>query len=149
MTAERLREIIAAYGATPSAWPEAEREPALALIAKSGDEFTAALEDAASLDQLLSMDATEPPAGLFGAIMSTAPTQKRAVARHASSRWSFPNGIRWPAGAALASLGMGLVGGYAYAASDTSYDSAETAYASAFGLEQVTDWIATETLQDD
>jgi hypothetical protein len=49
MTIDRLRTILAAYGAAPARWPEAEREAMLALIALS-PEARAAVTVASTLD---------------------------------------------------------------------------------------------------
>ncbi len=57
MTPDRLDAILAAYGAAPSHWPEAEREAAEALIARS-EPARAKLAAAAHLDRLL--DAAPP-----------------------------------------------------------------------------------------
>ena len=56
----------------------------------------------------------------------------------------FPQGVRWPAGAALASLLMGLVGGYAYASTGIGYDQADSAYYAAFGIDSAIDWVSLE-----
>ncbi len=58
MTPDRLDEVLAAYGAAPSRWPEEEREAAEGLIARSAPA-RAALAEAAHLDRLL--DAAPPP----------------------------------------------------------------------------------------
>jgi len=56
----------------------------------------------------------------------------------------FPQGVRWPAGAALASLVMGLVGGYAYASTGIGYDQADSAYYAAFGFDNGAEWVSLE-----
>lgn len=50
MTAERLNQIIAAYGSEPSRWPESEREAAQAALAAAD---TALLREAAAVDAAL------------------------------------------------------------------------------------------------
>lgn len=52
MTAERLAEILAAYGAHPERWPEAEREAALRLLA-TDDGAARLARAAAALDARL------------------------------------------------------------------------------------------------
>lgn len=51
MNAERLHELIAAYGADTRRWPEAEREAGRALLAAGQDDT--AVEAARDLDHLL------------------------------------------------------------------------------------------------
>lgn len=119
MNDERLLELIATYGAAPMAWPEAEREAALAHLDAHPARFEAALAEARALDHAFASEALpEPPAGLAGRIMASAPAEAsvsrlRPVAR--LKEFVFPNGLRWPAGAAVAALVMGLFAGVATA----------------------------------
>jgi hypothetical protein len=147
MTTDRVLELIAAYGAAPMSWPEDERDAAAALIAADPDAFEAALADAQALDRLLETeDVPEPPAALAETILAGAPSAKPAATGvlKGLSAILFPQGVRWPAGAALASLVMGLVGGYAYASTGIGYDQADSAYYAAFGLDGGEDWVSLE-----
>ncbi len=147
MTQERVLELIAAYGAEPMGWPEDERDAARALLEAEPGAFAAALSDAEALDQALCLEAVpEPSAILAESILAAAPdaprTQSGLIDR--LSAVLFPQGIRWPAGAALASLAMGLIGGYAYASTGIGYDQADSAYYAAFGLDSGEDWVSLE-----
>lgn len=146
MTPERLLELIAAFGAEPGAWPEDEREAATALLAQTPDLFAEALDDARSLDaMLMSAPVPDPSPELAEAILARAPNAAPArQSRGWLADFLFPQGARWPAGAALASLLMGVFGGYAYASVDVSNEQADAAYYAAFGVDQNQDWIEVE-----
>ena len=146
MTPERLLDLIAAFGAEPGAWPDDEREAATALLAKTPDLFAEALDDARSLDaMLMSAPVPEPSPALAEAILAHAPnTAPTRQSRGWLADLLFPQGARWPAGAALASLLMGVFGGYAYASVDVSNEQADAAYYAAFGVDQNQDWIEVE-----
>lgn len=147
MTVERVLELIEAYGAEPGGWPEGERDAASALVARDPDQFGSALSDARALDQyLLSEAPPEPNMDLAAAILAEAPkaTIEQNSIFGAFSGIVFPRGIRWPAGAALASLLMGLVGGYAYASGGVGDDQADAAYYAAFGVDSNESWLSLE-----
>ncbi|WP_300379372.1 hypothetical protein [Henriciella sp.] len=123
MNDERLLELIAAYGAAPMAWPEAEREAALAHLDAHPARFEAALADARALDHAFSTEVLpDAPAELAGKIMASAPWPDTRAARRPGPGLAgrmkelvFPNGLRWPAGATVAALVMGLFAGVATA----------------------------------
>lgn len=146
MTIDRVLDLIAAYGAHPGGWPEEERAAAEAVLNANPAAFADALRDADLIDAML-MDApqAEPSAELAALIMADAP---RAITPQSVGFLSrlkdmiFPQGTRWPASAALASLTMGVVAGYSYAATDVTYDEADTAYVSAFGFDDTADWLS-------
>lgn len=146
MTVERVLALIAAFGGDPEDWPETDREPARALLLAQPDAFAVALADAKELDRFLARQPIpEPSAGLAERILSTAP---KPVARPSARLmgWLFPRGLRWPAGAVVSSLVIGIVSGYAYAGSlvgDTAI-SADDAYESAFGYTVLNDWAEME-----
>lgn len=114
MTDERLLLLIEAYGAHPMAWPEDERAAAEAHLAAHSERFQGALEEARRLDTLFEEDAImAPPAGLAERILADAPAERRRPGFAASLGQLFlPQGRRWPASAALASLVVGLFAGY-------------------------------------
>lgn len=143
MTEDRVLELIEAYGAEPTCWPEDERGAARALLDANPDAFADALAVARMLDEAMELEEVpEPSAQLADAILAAAPTAPpaRASLFGGLSSLLFPQGVRWPAGAALASLLMGLVGGYAYASTGVGYDQADSAYYAAFGLDVGADW---------
>lgn len=143
MTHERLLELIAAFGAEPMGWPEAERDAARALLDAEPEAFREALAEARAIDAELNLaEIPEPSAELANAILATAPRAPRQNAGIVGGLAAilFPHGIRWPAGAALASLVMGLVGGYAYASTGIGYDQADSAYYAAFSLDGSEEW---------
>lgn len=147
LTVERVLELIDAYGAEPGAWPEDERAAATALIAAQPDTFAAALHAARALDASLAAETLPLPSlALSEAILAQAPAGRPAQNSWLGqvTRLIFPQGARWPAGAALASLVMGLVGGYAYAATGPGYDQADAAFYTAFGFDTNEDWMSLE-----
>ena len=95
----RAAEIIAAYGADPARWPDAERATALHVIAAS-PVLTAALAEAHGLDADLVRWAQAP--------LAVAPHAAADAARIAQRR---PRPVvRWAMGTGLAaSLAAGLV----------------------------------------
>jgi hypothetical protein len=147
MTAERVLELILAYGAETGGWPEDEREAARVFLEAEPARFAEALSEARLLDTLMmDLETPEPPASLSETILARAP---KAMPQQNSligllGKTLFPQGVKWPAGAALASLLMGLVGGYAYASTGIGYDQADSAYYMAFGFESDQAWLETE-----
>lgn len=143
----RVLELIEAYGAEPMGWPEDERDAARARLAAHPEAFAEALALARALDAALALDPVpEPSAQLTETILAAAPSAPRARAGLFAglSALLFPQGLRWPAGAALASLVMGLVGGYAYAATGIGYDQADSVYYAAFGFDNGAEWVSLE-----
>ncbi|MEO0608250.1 MAG: hypothetical protein AAFY82_08455 [Pseudomonadota bacterium] len=147
MTPDRVIELIEAYGAEPGAWPEDERGAAILMLAEQPARFEAALDQARALDALIASEPdVHPSAALGAAILAQAPVAKaeRSGVLGQLSAILFPQGMRWPAGAAVASLLMGLVGGYAYASTGVGYDQADAAYYAAFGYDTSEDWMSLE-----
>jgi hypothetical protein len=143
ISVERVLEIIAAYGARPFGWPEDERDAAEALIEAEPTRFADALAQAQRLDEALAIEPiVDPSPMLADKILATAPTKSQTrIGWFADLRGAlFPQKTRWPASAALASLAMGLVGGYAYASTGTVYDEADQALYTAFGYDAETSW---------
>lgn len=125
MTTERVLDLIDIYGADLQAWPEAERASAEQLIAANPSAYEDAFSAARALDLALSGVAVpEPSNRLADSILRDAPQPSAAEPISAIGGWRrlFPSGIRLPAGAAIASLGVGLVTGYSYAG-DSSFES--------------------------
>ena len=121
MNDERLLDLIAAYGADPMAWPDAERTAAETHLAAHPARFETALAEARLLDQTFArVTLPEEPAGLSERILASAPAAPTAGARGGGFLQDlrglvFPNGVRWPASATVAALVMGLVAGVATA----------------------------------
>ncbi|PKQ07552.1 MAG: hypothetical protein CVT72_02765 [Alphaproteobacteria bacterium HGW-Alphaproteobacteria-11] len=93
ITIERLKEIVDAWGASPSRWPEAERRAAEALLAASS-EARGLVAEAQSLDALLDAAPVEAPsAALMARLMAARP---RPVASAPSVKSAEPRG-RWRA----------------------------------------------------
>ncbi|MCF6328740.1 MAG: hypothetical protein L3J02_02935 [Henriciella sp.] len=147
-TVERVLDLIEAYGADPGAWPDGERDAAQAVIDAQPETFAAALSDARAVDAALTRETVpEPASALAAAILKHAPTAPGA--QTSGLGWLrdiiFPQGARWPATAALASLIMGIAGGYAYAATGPlPYDQADAAYYAAFGYDTDMEWVSAE-----
>ena len=147
MTKDRLFELIDAYGAEPGGWPDDERDAALQLLRAEPETFADALDAARAIDALLAREPVpEPSAALSAAILAQAPSPQGSGPSLFGklSAMIFPNVARWPAGAALASLTMGLVGGYAYASTGPGYDRVDAAYQAAFGYDTSDNWLSME-----
>jgi hypothetical protein len=100
MSLERFAEIVAAYGAEPRAWPEGERDAALALCAQN--PYARELRDeAGALDALLAESETpKAEVALENRIMAD-------FRKGRSSQISFANRA-FGAGAIAASLVLGV-----------------------------------------
>jgi len=101
MNEARLAAIIAAHGAAPHRWPEAERQAASDLLARS-DAARAMLDVEAELDSLLSHVPAEmaPSPGLVERLMAARPRAVPSapqVQRPRTSGWR----ILWPYGSPL------------------------------------------------
>ena len=115
MELDRFKALAAAYGGRPARWPEAERGPAEALMARMPDACAAALNAEADIDGLLDgwrADAPSPDlraAVLAGAPLKGAPRRPRL--------WEA-----WLPGAGLAAIGVaGIICGvtlFSFAAAD-------------------------------
>ncbi|KCZ93792.1 hypothetical protein HJO_00410 [Hyphomonas johnsonii MHS-2] len=135
MTDARLIDLIEAWGADTNAFPETEREAASRRLAESPETFAAALDNARSVDGLLSgLPEILPSAALTARLVESAPKPARA-----SRNWlaMLP---RWPAVGAFASLAIGLViglNGIQPAATDSSEDAVDTLVYAALGYDSV------------
>ena len=112
---DRFAELVDAYGAEPSAWPEQERAGALRLLEHS-EQAVRVLEEAAELDSWLAdVVEVEPSMALRDRILEKAPLPPRTWserwARMAQAIWPF--GPSWqPATALAASVVLGLTFGF-------------------------------------
>ncbi len=153
MTAERVLELIGAYGADPLDWPEAERAAGLALIQDDPARFESALAHARGVDMLLAGEPDiEPSSGLAEAILAAAPREHGRTPSLLQSLATLfiPSGARIPAGAVLGSLAIGLASGYAYASSGSgvAYDELDAAYDAAFTGSDTSLWVLAEDGDD-
>lgn len=107
---ERLEEIVDAWGASPSRWPEAERGAAEALLAASS-EARRLVDEAARLDVLLDAAPVEAPsAALMARLMAARPrpvadAPSRAAGSRARGRWRSLIEAVWPYGSAAVPAG--------------------------------------------
>jgi ferric-dicitrate binding protein FerR (iron transport regulator) len=122
MTQKRVAELIAAYGAAPDKWPEAERIAALAVLRRD-PALQAELRQMAALDAALDRwpsPAAQVDAVALAAHVSATP-RPRVVARRPFFRFPI---FAWPnaAGLAAAALAGFLVG---WSGLDSDYSSAQ------------------------
>jgi hypothetical protein len=128
MTEERFFQILEAYGADPSRWPEAERAAAQAFAAAHPRQVEAAMLAEARLDVLLRPAATEVPDLLEHRILRSFPVPV------AAPRWQIP-------AAAAAALLAGVLIGFASGVLTAGEPAPDTVYADAFSsLDE--DWTA-------
>lgn len=122
MTQKRVAELIAAYGAAPDKWPEAERVAALAVLRRD-PALQAERQQMAALDAAL--DRWPNPAPQVDAVALAAHVS--ATPRPRAPRRSFLRlpVFAWPnaAGLAAAALAGFLVG---WAGLDSDYASADS-----------------------
>lgn len=148
ITKGRVFELIEIYGAEPGAWPEGERVAAVALTEQHPDQFADALQLARKLDVALALEAyQEPSQDLAERILASAPKPKRDAWFQSLGLLALfrSKSVRWPASATLASLAVGIVGGYAYASTGTlTHDDVNDIYLSALGYDAETVWATEE-----
>jgi len=112
MTIERFKELIATYGSDPRRWPEAERDDALDLLARTVS-LQQEIGPATALDAALDAWANPAPLSLdaasLAARVSATPQRRPEIRRPRRFRWPA---IAWPnaAGLAAAALAGFLVG---------------------------------------
>ena len=81
MDLNRFEALVAAYGATPNRWPDAERDAAMAF-AQSDPRAAALLADADSIDALLfAHKVAEPSRTLRAMVIEGAPRKRRLTGR--------------------------------------------------------------------
>jgi len=81
MDLNRFETLVAAYGATPSRWPEEERDAAEAF-ARTDPRARALLAEADSIDALLfAHKAAEPSRTLHAMVIEAAPRKRRLTGR--------------------------------------------------------------------
>ncbi len=134
MTEDRLIELIEAWGADPSAFPEAERAGAKALLAAQPERFAHALGEARALDAAFAcMPDIVPSPALTEALITSAPKPKAAA-----GGFRLPKFAPWAPASGFAALAAGLFMGVMMApvASASSYtDEVETVLEQALGYD--------------
>lgn len=121
MTEDRLIELIEAWGADPSGFPQADRTAAKALLAARPERFAAALSGAQALDAALArMPEVLPSAMLAEALIASAPQ-----ARPARGGFSLPKVAPWAPASGFAALAAGLFMGVLAAPAASASGDAE------------------------
>lgn len=112
MTKDRVRALLAAYGADPALWPETERAAALQL-ARADPRLAAEMAEAAALDALLDALPTPAPSPALRVGLKAIPD--RTALRWADRLAAFwPFGAPWrPAAGLVAAALVGIVVGFA------------------------------------
>jgi hypothetical protein len=113
MTEQRFIELLGAFGADLSRWPEGERIAAEALLAAAPHRIKDVWESERVFDRLLSLERDAlAPIALTTRVLALAPTPAQAPRpARMLGRWSAP---QWATGGAIAaSLLLGVAAGYA------------------------------------
>jgi hypothetical protein len=112
MNEARFVELLGAYGAELSRWPEDERGAAEALLEVAPHRLKDIWESERAFDHLLALEKDAPASiALETKVLSTSP-DRRMVRRPVAvfGKWSLP---QWAGGAIAASLALGFAVGYA------------------------------------
>lgn len=132
MNAERLEQLIEAYGASPRRWPEAERAAAERLLAER-PELRASLQAAGDLDHWLDLSPNpRPSAALHDRVLASAVQ----AGRGRKPVFGLSRPLAWLAGVGMAAATCaGAVSGMALTTHMTADAQAEAVYAQAsFGV---------------
>jgi hypothetical protein len=130
MDQARFEQIVAAYGSRSAAWPEQERDAAVAFAASS-EEARARLEQEARLDLMLDAAPTIKPSRslrdrIIGAMPHPLPSLAERLDRWASELW--PLGRNWQPVAVLATAAvLGIAAGWTVPSGETDSDSMDGA----------------------
>lgn len=133
MTRERMAEILAAYGASPSRWPAAERGRAEVWARNNAETFASLVREEAALDAALDLDVR--PAhdldALAARIIASASPGNVVHAEFGRTKTAA-----WRTAAALAACAvLGLVIGFNGAARDGDMSAEiDAAFGAAFDL---------------
>jgi hypothetical protein len=139
MNRERMTTILAAYGAAPARWPDAERAAALAWADAHAEDFALIARAEAALDSMLALDRRDvgDDVALFARIVASAPDGEGGgdVVRPAFGRREAPHGF-WRQATALAACAvLGLAIGFANApAADDAGHEMDAAFGAAFQM---------------
>ncbi|EDP63684.1 hypothetical protein BAL199_26167 [alpha proteobacterium BAL199] len=111
VTADRVRALLAAYGANPDRWPSAERDDARRLVALD-PALAAEVADAAAFDTLLDTLPTPAPSPALRVALKDIPERARfGWTDRLAGLWPF-FGAPWrPAAGLVAAAVIGIVVG--------------------------------------
>jgi hypothetical protein len=123
MNEARFMELLSAYGAELSRWPEDERTQAEALLEVAPHRIKDIWESERAFDHLLALEKDAPASiALETRVLAVSPDRRTARNRSTSfGKWRMP---QWATGGAIAaSLALGFAVGYAGEPStaDTEY----------------------------
>lgn len=126
MNEARFIELLGAYGAELSRWPEDERVAAEALLEVAPHRLKDIWESERAFDHLLALEKDGPASiALETKILSASPNRRAARRPAALGKWSLP---QWATGGTIAaSLALGFAVGYAGEPGPSSQDSSEYA----------------------
>lgn len=113
MNEARFMNLVSAYGAELSRWPEDERASAEAFLEVAPHRIKDIWESERAFDHLLALEKDAPASiALETSVISSSPDRHRARARiGAFGKWNVP---QWATGGAIAaSLALGFAAGYA------------------------------------
>ncbi len=113
MNETRFMELLSAYGAELSRWPEDERTQAEALLEVAPHRIKDIWESERAFDHLLALEKDAPASiALETRVLAVSPDRRTARSRRAAfGKWRMP---QWATGGAIAaSLALGLAVGYA------------------------------------
>ena len=111
MNEARFIELLGAYGAELSRWPEDERGTAEAFLEVAPHRIKDIWESERSFDHLLALEKDGPASiALETKVLSASPSRRRVRAGE-MGKWKWP---QWATGGAIAaSLALGFAVGYA------------------------------------
>ena len=123
MNEARFMELLSAYGAELSRWPEDERTQAEALLEVAPHRIKDIWESERAFDHLLALEKDAPSSiALETRVLAASPDRRTVRSRRAAfGKWRMP---QWATGGAIAaSLALGFAVGYAGEPSqmDTEY----------------------------
>ena len=113
MNEARFMNLVSAYGAELSRWPEDERASAEAFLEVAPHRIKDIWESERAFDHLLALEKDAPASiSLETSVLGASPNRRAARARAGVfGKWSLP---QWATGGAIAaSLALGFAAGYA------------------------------------
>src|SRR5262245_40549133 len=125
MNEAKFIELLGAYGAELSRWPEDERGAAEAFLEVAPHRIKDIWESERAFDHLLALEKDAPASiALETRVLAAAPDRRTARSRNAAfGKWRMP---QWATGGAIAaSLALGFAVGYAGEPSQTDTDYAK------------------------
>lgn len=127
ITRDRVRDLLAAYGADPGRWPAAERDAAERLLSED-PTLAAEVADARAFDQLLDALPDPVPSPALRVVLKDIPDRSRPGLA-ASLAWLWPFGTPWrPAAGLVAAAVLGVVIGFATPEATTADSTVSTTF---------------------